>query len=176
MNSFLKQCWNYILQLTLARRPSDAVMIDHLSWSFGNQWYVEAPMRDCYLEVVAVKQHGLKLNAIITHVTMNLEDEDELLSDKRICGTEWNYTLDLLFNIKKLDWEFVNSDFIDSGEKQIWIEEASDPDRCYSAIFADFDWHEYLNQNGITSDELMSRFSPSKQRFYQKHHLEILSE
>ena len=112
MNSFLKQYWNYILQLTLAQRPSDAVMIDHLSYGF--EWYVDAPMRDCYHEVVAVEQHGLRLNAIITHVTMNVEDEDELLSDKRICGTEWNYKLDLLFNIKKLDWEFVNSDSIDS--------------------------------------------------------------
>jgi len=56
MNSFLKQCWSYILQLTLARRPSDAVMIDHLSYGF--EWYVDAPMRDCYHEVVALEQHG----------------------------------------------------------------------------------------------------------------------
>jgi len=130
-------------------------------------------MYDCYCEVTDVEQKGLKITAHINHVTMNLDDVEELFSEEKICGTRWAYTLEIKFNLKKREWEWVDSELITNGETQIWIDEASDPERCYETIFSDIDWDEYLYEHEITSDELMARFAPQYRAFYEEHHNRI---
>ena len=127
-------------------------------------------MRDCYCEVRGVEQHGLKLQAAIIHVTMNVEDEDELMTGQRLCGTEWNYHLELKFSLRKWCWLWVDSELKRNGEKQIWIDEATDPETCYASIFGDFDWQEYIDEQEISSSELMSRFPSAYKRLYQPYH------
>jgi len=175
MKPLLTKIWNSALKLALVRKPSDGVMIGRLMDSFGHLWYTEPPMRDCYSEVTGVEQRGLKLKCTIIHVTMDVEDEDELLTGQRICGTEWNYHLELKFSLRRWCWVWVDSELIENGDKQIWIDEATDPECCYESIFGDFDWEDYLEEQEISSVELMSRFPNEYKRFYQPYHEEITS-
>ena len=106
-------------------------------------------MYDCYCEVTDVEQKGLNITAHINHITMKLDDVEELFSEEKICGTQWAYILEIKFNLKKRGWEWINSELITNGETQIWIDEASDPDWCYETIFSDIDWTELMSFAGL---------------------------
>jgi len=173
MKKLFKRIGWLLVETLVARRPTDGFLIDELTNSFGHLWFTEPPMYDCYCEVTDVEQKGLNITAHINHVTMNLDDVEELFSEEKICGTQWAYTLEIKFNLKKREWEWVDSELITNGETQIWIDEASDPERCYETIFSNIDWDEYLYEHGITSDELMARFAPQYRAFYEDHHNRI---
>ena len=88
MEIFKRLGWLLVEKL-IARRPTDGFMIDQLIWSFGHLWFTEPPMYDCYCEVTDVEQKGLSITAHIYHITMNLDDVEELFSEEKICGTQW---------------------------------------------------------------------------------------
>ena len=87
-------------------------------------------MYDCYCEVTDVEQKGLNITAHINHITMNLDDVEELFSEEKICGTQWAYTLEIKSQSQKARMGMGRLELITNGETQIWIDEASDPERC----------------------------------------------
>jgi len=176
MRTLFKQIGLLLVEKLVARRPTDGFLINQLIDSFGHLWFTEPPMYDCYCEVIDVEQQFLNITAYINHITLNLDDVEELFSQEKICGTQWAYTLKIKFNLKKREWEWVDSELMTNGETQIWIDEASDPDRCVETIFSDIDWDEYLYEREITSGELMARLAPRYRAFYEDHHKRITGD
>ena len=157
------------------KTPSDSELIYDLIESFGHLWEPEPPLYSRYCDVVAVKEIEGKLVVTITHMIIQCEGIEDLISDQPLSESDWPFETLYVKDEATEEWKFKSSE-LTAHESNVEI--APDPrmDAVFEMIFRQLDWYDYLDTYEMTSAELMAKLPEKYRKFYEPRHQQFLTD